>query len=159
VPWLHLAMTDAGLVRGVERLARLAHHAAHEPERQAYAERRAPTPIELGEVDAIDVLLHEIRGALVHARVDGADDARVDDARHETRFVDHAVDLDVARGGALRQRGAQRLDDNRDAENRVLREIALAHAAFAEASPHCVVTDSCGQRHAREYTRRDSLRP
>ena len=63
---------------------------------QPAAERGAAAAVELGEIEAVDVLLHEVRGALVDADVDGAHHARARDARHQPRLVAEAGEGVVA---------------------------------------------------------------
>jgi hypothetical protein len=125
---------DAGLVRGVEGLARAAHDVGHEPERQTDAERGPAPPIELGEVDAVDVLLDEVRGVAVDARVEGVHDARARDARHEPGL---GQDARLA-GVVVLEVGEHRLHHDGDRERPVAREPHAAHSAATDASPQLV---------------------
>ena len=140
---LHVPVHHAGLVRRMKRDAGLPHHVTHEPEGQANAQRRAPPVIELGQIDAVDVLLDEVRRALVDAGVDGADDEGAGDARHQARFLDDATGLLLRLAG--RERGAQHLQDDGDRQDRMLGEPHLAHPPLSQATPDLVVADSFGQ--------------
>ena len=145
-------MEHADLVGGAQRLADLVHHVAHEPERETHAER-APSPlVELGQVDAVDVLLDEVRslvGVLVHARVHGADDARAVGTRAIRRA---SLKTRAAQSSALMPSALllQRLHHDRHVEHAVLREPDVAHAPFAEPAPHLVVVDARAEAHRRQ---------
>ena len=127
---LDVAVEDARLMRALERVGDGVDDLAHEPEREPAAERRAAALIELGEVEPVDVLLRQVGAAFVEADVDGADDARARDPRHEAGLVAQARE---GRGAVAAVE--QRLEDDGRRELLVAREPDAAHPALTDRAP------------------------
>ena len=146
---LQIAMEHPHLVRRPKSLTELVHHVTHEPERKPDPERASPAPIELGEVESVDVLLDQVGGlvgVVVDPRVHRSHHARAGDAGHQPRLLE---DARGARGSVEAQRlAAESLHDDRHAEHDVLGQPDVAHPPLAEAPPHLVVADACPERHA-----------
>jgi hypothetical protein len=138
---LEVAVDDALVVRGLDRLAQPFADMDHRRSRQR------PDLLEVGvQVEPCQVLAHHVLPALIgSADVVGSDDARVIDRRGRLRLALEAL-LQV---GVHRQVGVQHLDGEAlVGQARVQRLVHAAHAALAEDTAHhvCIVESHADQR-------------
>ena len=118
---LQVAMRDAGMMRGVERIEDL----DADPKRRV--ERQRPSLQTRGECFAVEIRHHEIRRSLVRADVVQGTDVRMVDSRDDARFAVEAL----AYAGIDGQRRGQNLDGDGAIQAGVGRLVDLPHPAGA----------------------------